>query len=85
MLEGYARARVMSSILGSRLLQIIGKHGTDLQFGSQPERGCRWLYYQTEDTTTKLPESFFVDLAKAFDTYHHALMRRLDMEHRHAP
>jgi hypothetical protein len=73
-------ARLLSAIINSRLLKIIAKHGTEIQYGSQPERGCQdGIFVLRAALETRryhdLPTwALFVDLVKAFDTVNHALL-----------
>ena len=67
-------ARYVSSIISSRLLDMLKEHGIEEQLGCQPLRGCRdALFIVRSDLQLRhkhmLPTwALFVDLVKAFDT-----------------
>jgi hypothetical protein len=79
-------ARLMSSILNSRLLSIIGVHGTESQYGSQSGRGSTdGTFVLRAAVQTRRQHNLpmwvlFADLVKAFDTVNHELMLAL-IEH----
>jgi hypothetical protein len=83
-------AHLMSSILNSRLLTIIRKHGTETQYGSQSGHGSTdgtfvlRLAVQTRRQHNLLTWVLFADLVKAFDTVNHELMLAI-IEHYGAP
>jgi exonuclease III len=83
-------ARLMSSIMNSRLLTIIGKHGTETQYGSQSGRGSTdGTFVLRSAVQTRRQHNLptwvlFADLVKAFDTVNHELMLAL-IEHYGAP
>jgi hypothetical protein len=75
--------RLMSSILNSRLLTIIKKHGTKTQYGSQSGRGSTDGTFvlrsavQTRQQHNLPTWVLFADLDKAFDMVSHGLMLAL--------
>jgi len=75
-----ALARIYSSILNQRLLDIVKNEGIETQFGSQPGRGCQDGLYTLRSAlqlrrSHNLPtHALFVDLVKAFDTANHDLL-----------
>lgn len=76
-------ARVLSSILSTRLLTVIKEHGVEYQFGSQPGRGCTDGLFtvrsllQLRRQHNQESWGLFVDLVKAFDTANHELLFKL--------
>jgi hypothetical protein len=73
-------ARYVSSIISSRLLEMLKEHGIEEQLGCQPLRGCRDALFIVRSALQlrhkhMLPTwALFVDLVKAFDTIDRELM-----------
>jgi hypothetical protein len=73
-------ARYVSSIISSRLLDMLKEHGIEEQLGCQPLRGCRDALFIVRSALQlrhkhMLPTwALFVDLVKAFDTIDRELM-----------
>jgi hypothetical protein len=72
-------SKVFSSIITARAFQLLDKHGTQFQFGSTPELGCRDSLFtlkallnaqRNHDLASYVG---FVDLVKAYDTANHTL------------
>jgi hypothetical protein len=83
-------AHLMSSILNSRLLTIIRKHGTETQYRSQSGRGSTDSTFvlcsavQTRRQHNLLTWVLFADLVKALNRANHELMLTI-IEHYGAP